>query len=53
MLGIWALGHWFLNPPKLAVFNNSYRNMEPVRLKWFYMDGACDGCYYHLGEVWQ
>lgn len=52
MLGVWSLGHYFLNPTRLAVFHHSYRNMEPVRLGGFYMDGASAGCHHHLDRVW-
>ena len=48
MFGMWSLGHYFLNPPSLAGWNSSYRSWEPVRVGWFYMDGASAGCHYHL-----
>ena len=52
MFGMWSRGHYFLNPPGLAVWDNSYKIMEPVRVGWFYMDGASAGCHYHM-EWWR
>ena len=52
MFGMWSLGHYFLNPPSLAVWDNSYKSMGLVKHGWFFMDGASAGCHYHM-EWWR